>query len=144
MRIVINVCHGGFGLSPEASAKIEELNGRSAFFYETEADYVHGISLIVKCLNIHEKLPLFNKVMTNKKFEIGHRLSNDDFDKYVISHNDIERNCPILLKVVEELGKEANGRFSDLKIVEIPDGVDWEIKEYDGWEHIAEKHRTWR
>jgi len=30
-----------------------------------------------------------------------------------------------------------------LKIVEIPDDVDWEINEDDGSEWIAEKHRTW-
>jgi hypothetical protein len=28
-------------------------------------------------------------------------------------------------------------------VVEIPDGTDYEISEYDGNEHIAEKHRTW-
>jgi hypothetical protein len=31
-----------------------------------------------------------------------------------------------------------------LRIVEIPDGVEWHISEYDGIEHIAENHRTWR
>jgi len=30
-----------------------------------------------------------------------------------------------------------------LKIVDIPDGVEWEIEEYDGMEWVAEKHRTW-
>ena len=29
------------------------------------------------------------------------------------------------------------------KIVEIPDGVQWEITEYDGKECIKEKHRSW-
>jgi hypothetical protein len=29
-------------------------------------------------------------------------------------------------------------------VVEIPDGVEWEIAEYDGLEWVAEKHRTWR
>ena len=27
--------------------------------------------------------------------------------------------------------------------VEIPDGVQWEIDEYDGGERVAECHRTW-
>jgi hypothetical protein len=31
-----------------------------------------------------------------------------------------------------------------LEIVEIPDDVEYTIEEYDGLEHIAEKHRTWR
>lgn len=56
---------------------------------------------------------------------------------------DIERDNPDLIKVVEELGDEANSSFASLKVVEIPDDVDWEIQEYDGREWIAEKHRTW-
>jgi hypothetical protein len=45
--------------------------------------------------------------------------------------------------VFKELGDVANGFAADLKIVEIPDGVDWEIEEYDGNEWVAEVHRTW-
>lgn len=56
---------------------------------------------------------------------------------------DIPRNDRDLVKVVEELGDAANGGCASLSVVEIPDGVDWEIDEYDGVEHIAEKHRTW-
>jgi hypothetical protein len=41
------------------------------------------------------------------------------------------------------MGKQSWGAYSQLKVVEIPDGVEWEIAEYDGSEHIAEKHRTW-
>lgn len=56
---------------------------------------------------------------------------------------EIERGDPILVRVVEELGPEADDQSSELKVVEIPDGVPWEIQEYDGLEWIAEKHRTW-
>jgi hypothetical protein len=28
-------------------------------------------------------------------------------------------------------------------VVEIPDGIEWSIQEYDGLEWVAEKHRTW-
>ena len=53
------------------------------------------------------------------------------------------RNDPLLVQVVEELGEAANGSFADLKVVEIPDGVEWTVEEYDGLEWIAEVHRTW-
>ena len=56
---------------------------------------------------------------------------------------DIPRDDPILIQVFKELGDVANGFAADLKIVEIPDGVDWEIEEYDGNEWVAEVHRTW-
>lgn len=56
---------------------------------------------------------------------------------------DIKRNDPILVEIVEQLGEAANGDFAELKVVEIPDDVQWQIQEYDGDEWIAEKHRTW-
>lgn len=56
---------------------------------------------------------------------------------------DIPRDSELLVQVVEELGDEANGKFASLKVVTIPDDVEWEIHEYDGREWVAEKHRTW-
>jgi hypothetical protein len=60
------------------------------------------------------------------------------------SYYDIERNNQHLVRVVEELGDGVNGRFAELKVVDIPDEVEWQIDEYDGAEWVAEKHRTWR
>ncbi len=57
---------------------------------------------------------------------------------------ELYRDDPVLVRVVQELGESANGRFASLKIVEIPADVQWDLQEYDGWEWIAEKHRTWR
>ncbi len=56
---------------------------------------------------------------------------------------DIQRDDPELVRVVEALGEEANGILAQLKVIQIPEDVAWEIKEYDGSEHVAEKHRTW-
>ena len=57
---------------------------------------------------------------------------------------DIARNCPHLVQTVQELGEQAWGPHAELKIVEVPDGVEWHIQEYDGSECVAETHRTWR
>lgn len=59
------------------------------------------------------------------------------------NERDIPRDDPYLVQVVRELGGDASGRYAELKIVEIPADVDWFIEEYDGWEWVAEKHRTW-
>ena len=56
---------------------------------------------------------------------------------------DIDRNDPMLVQVVEELGSAADGWASSLKVIEIPDDVEWKIGEYDGMEWVAEVHRTW-
>jgi hypothetical protein len=65
------------------------------------------------------------------------KATSDFYDR------NIPRNDDALVQVVEELGDAANGFAADLKIVDIPDGVDWYIEEYDGNEWVAEKHRTW-
>ncbi len=62
-------------------------------------------------------------------------------NKYNIVDHDFyldERNSPILVDAVENSNCD-----SSLKVVEIPDDIDWEIKEYDGMEWVAEKHRIW-
>jgi hypothetical protein len=56
---------------------------------------------------------------------------------------EISRDCSRLVAVVQALGDEANGPYARLKIVTIPDDVDWTIMEYDGAEWVAEAHRTW-
>jgi hypothetical protein len=92
MKVVINDCHGGFGLTDAA-------------------------------LN---------------EYKIRKGVTDPNFYYY-----DIPRDCPVLVAMIEEQGTAVNGDFADLKIVEIPDDVNWYIEEYDGLEHVAERHRTW-
>ena len=64
--------------------------------------------------------------------------------KYSYSVEDsIERNDPKLVETIKALGKDANGFCSSLKVITIPDDVEWQIEEYDGREWVAEKHETW-
>lgn len=88
MKVVINRCFGGFGLSKEA---LEFLG----------ADY------------------------------------DFEYDRYEM------RTDAKLIECVEQLGERANGEYSELKIVEVPDDVDWHIEEYDGMETVEEDHRSW-
>jgi len=53
------------------------------------------------------------------------------------------RNHPLLVRLVEEAKAMSDTRYSNLCVVEIPDGVKWTIEEYDGKEHVAEVHQTW-
>lgn len=55
----------------------------------------------------------------------------------------IPRDDKKLVQVVEELQGAANGHAALLKVVEIPDGVQWVINKTDGVEHVSEVHRTW-
>lgn len=68
---------------------------------------------------------------------------NKRFSDETFGVEDISRDDPVLIEVIEELGDAANGEHAELAIVEIPDDVEWEISEYDGREHVAEKHKVW-
>ena len=85
MKVVINRCYGGFGLSEKA----------------------------MKFLGVGSEWP------------------------------DIARNDPKLVECVEKLGEEANDTYAELKVVEIPDDVNWKSGEYDGLEWVEEVHRRW-
>lgn len=56
---------------------------------------------------------------------------------------DINRSDETLVRVVQDLGAEASGSYAALKVIEVPDDVEWHIEEYDGLECVAENHRKW-
>lgn len=64
------------------------------------------------------------------------------WDNYGFAMAD-DRANPKLVAVVEKLGMDASGDFAELKVVEIPDDIEWEINGYDGMERVVEKHRSW-
>jgi hypothetical protein len=115
VKVVINRCFGGFGLSDEAVLRYAELKGinlvRSEKHRWLSSWYVDGIE------------------------DANHLFVLDDFLD--------TRTDPTLIQVVEELGRRASSNASDLGVVEIPDGVEWHIAKHDGLEHVAENHRTW-
>ena len=91
------------------------------------------------------------KIVINTCFG-GFGLSSEAFERYKelsgrqndsFYDDEICRNDPNLVRVVGEMGSKASGLYANLEVVEIPDGVDWQLEEYDGNEHVAEAHRTW-
>jgi hypothetical protein len=119
MKVVINQDFGGFGLSREA---FEMLLQRKNIEYEVVESNTFSF-------------------IRGSFYHKGH--AGDD--KFYLSDYDFydNRADEDLIAVVETLGTAANGHAANLKVVEIPDGIEWYIEEYDGREHIAERHRTW-
>lgn len=85
-------------------------------------------------------------IVINKCFG-GFGVSELALDRYYqytgTRPSEFERDDPTLVRIVRELGDEANGGYAKLHIVEIPGDVAWQIEEYDGNEWVAEQHRTW-
>lgn len=68
------------------------------------------------------------------------KITQEEPERYSLSRFEIERTDLDLIKTIEDL--EPNPH-STLKVVEIPDDVQWTIEEYDGVEWVAEVHRIW-
>lgn len=102
MKIVINRCYGGFGLSDECAvalgAEIKELSSNGFTYHDWGDD----------------------------------RIDEDlRFDSRLID-------------LMETKGTVwCSGSSAQLKVVEVPDDVSWEITDYDGYERVEECHRVW-
>ena len=132
MKVVINRCYGGFSLSAAGTKEFYKRKGKKCYFFAgmgrepyrkaTERDLA---GMFWHCFDIPNP---------NRKASDRHYLTNRPDD----------RCDPDLIATVEKLGEKANGQCAELEIVEIPDGVDYNIADYDGMESIHESHRSWR
>jgi hypothetical protein len=139
MKIVVNRCYGGFGLSDKAIEMVMNRKGLDCFRYkQSKYKCSDGIEEYVKCQNNNNN-DLFVYYQTKDLGERVDHLPNETFWYY----GSLERTDADLIAVVEELGKDAYGSYSRLEVVEIPDDVNWELDDYDGIETIHEVHRSW-
>ncbi len=115
MKIAINRCYGGFSLS---DAAIEWLRVHGADDAETQKFLAH---------TDWEGKPYPGIAFRANLGDFGHTC----------------RTNPVLIRLIEELGELANRPQSRLCVVDVPDGIEWELLNYDGTETIHEKHRIW-
>ena len=140
-KVVINKCHGGFGLSHEGI--IAYLDKCGVPFW-TEVNERFGGLIPFNYYLVPPDERIQGDPDNWHEMTLAERQAhNAAYSKTVFHERDLARDDPYLVAVVEELGERANGRHSMLKVVEVPADVQWEIDEYDGLEWVAEKHRTW-
>jgi hypothetical protein len=140
MKVVINKCHGGFGLSHEAILRYFEIKGVPVYPEQSQDSWKFWTYWTVKPedrMEIKEGDALYAMPIEER------RAYNAAQDTQTVCPREIERHDPALVQAVEELGDKADGEYADLDVVEIPDDVNYIVEEYDGMEHIAEAHRTW-
>lgn len=139
MKVVINNQFGGFSLSDEAYEWLIAHGVKVGKYHEEPRNPETGLYDIKPPENE-------GKVIFDRDLSPDSDISNSMralTGRYWETWIDYNRDWPLLIQCVEELGDKASGKHATLKIVEIPDDVEYEIEEYDGNEHIAEAHRTW-
>ena len=125
--MVINGCYGGFGVSREA---LIELYKRGSVIVDTyEPKKYYGTEDWERRFKEDEKnkrIAVFNGLIITASSDRKYRTNKE------------------LIKLIEEWGSEkVSGQFAKLKIIDIPDDIDWSISDYDGNEHVEEYHREW-
>ena len=103
---------------------------------------VGGFSLSLEAKELYLK---------EKGFSYTVEKTNGAWCEYVILPPEINRTLylllrddPVLIRIFEQIGSERfSADYCTVKIVEIPDDVQWIICESNGYEWVAEKHRTW-
>ena len=124
MKIVINRRHGGFDLSDEAFEWLIKEKGWTVTTLDESGN----------CEDAETDLWVENEEDTfSSKYALNKWNSYDD--NFRVNKD--------LVEMVETLGEKASGRFGNIEVAEIPDDIEWEIDDYDGWETIHEKHRSW-
>ena len=135
-KVILNKCFGGFGLSKEAYELYAKKKGISVFHYTQE--------------NLKKEIYTYatddNRTFDfyfTKDFGDNVYISDEDFKEYFLNLDEKFREDKTLIEVVEELGEKANTFYSNLKIVEIPDDLDYVIDNYDGIETLHQKVKEW-
>ena len=153
MKVILNKCYGGFGVSSEAYKLYAEKKGIELYPYvEDNSNYIskgettyHKVDWTDKRLNRILITHYFTKDLGETIIENKDNKSefNELYKNYALYINGNYRTDPILVEVVEELRGKANGNFADLVVVEIPDGMMYDIDDYDGIETLHESVRVW-
>lgn len=142
MKIVLNGCYGGYGLSYEAMVLYWHARGRDLYFYRDISVYdsyskIHKYERI-SLADIQRSRNTWTGYIYCTTEDQGEYIFN--FPENVVSDRDIDRTDPILISVVETMGSEAaSGRFASLYIEEIPNGTQYKIDNYDGIEDLITK-----
>jgi len=127
-KVVYNACYGGFGLSKEACQRYWDIKGQQVWI--EDARWGFDVWLVAP----EDRIPV-------KGGDAFYAMSMDEriaynqaYSKQTWRNSDVDRHDPVLVQVVEELGKKANGMCAQLAIAEV-DGP-YRIDEYDGFESV--------
>lgn len=145
MKVAYNACYGGFSLSPLAETEYRAKKGMALTWYEGVGGYpyksynkVNDISSVPKAGQSSLSLNASNK-------DLGDNIKEIPADNYFYEswYGDKGRSDPDLIEIIERLGDKANGYCAKLAIEEIPDGEEYEITEYDGFEGVEPPRQSW-
>lgn len=143
MKKIVISTNDYFGLSAKAVKRIAELKSMDIFFYMESPDK-DGTFLKIKVEYADNNNRFFEFHCAS--VDLGDKTTSDELDKhclYIEKQLETNRDDPDMIQAIEELGEESYCYYCGLKIIQIPDDVDWQIECDEFHEWVAEKHRKW-
>ena len=142
-KVILNKCYGMFQVSPRGYSLYAKKIGKQIYCYRGSRDSENGHVYVKESLNefIKDGPTFFYFYSTvNHGDKVTCSLCKNDFEGCLILDEE-HRFDPILIEVIKELGDDASGTGSELRIVEIPDDVaeDYMIDNYDGFEKLHKR-----
>ena len=144
MKVAYNACYGGFGLSPIALDLYAKKKGITLTWYD-QVGYAHngGEKYARLASTPQEKMTWCYAPLKKNLGEEINSIHHADF-YYPSFYSSESRKDLDLIATIEELGfKAASGTCAKLAIQEVPDGAEFEIDEYDGFESVEPPRQKW-
>ncbi|MBQ2641337.1 MAG: hypothetical protein IJG15_04995 [Lachnospiraceae bacterium] len=134
MKVILNKCYGGFRPSHEAYRFYCEKKGLGLYAYQLGPD-----------LRYHRAKDLDSAFTTYFTKDMGDVVNGSRevvWDDHLCL-DETYREDPALIAAVETLGPAASSYVSKLVVVEIPDGMEYVIDDYDGVETLHQRVEEW-
>ena len=123
MKVIINRCYGGFGLSDEACEWLIKNKGWKVTHFTPEGRVEDESAQLIDNSDRPEWVAMTGRYyLVESRSSVSLRTSQD------------------LIDCIETIGAvAASGRDAELEIVEAPDGIEWEIETHHGIECVVPK-----
>lgn len=139
MKVILNKRYGGFDVSDAAYELYAKKKGITLYKYTDQIN--RDMTRVYTRVDFGDRVGVMTHYFTCD-FGKNPDEKSVDWSKMLYLSSE-HREDKTLIEVVEELGKAASGSFGELVIVEIPDGMDYVIDDYDGFEMLHEKVQVW-
>jgi hypothetical protein len=154
MKVIINKCYGGYGFDPFTIQKYADAKNVKLYWYERD----YGNS----CVFPRERFvkTTIEKINADESLHMGYYSMIKDMGEYLVfdwnkeDYDDVlgkylfkfpeeseSRTDSVLIEIIEKYGKLNTHGCHNPQVIEIPDGVEWTVNDYDGMETLVEKYR---